>query len=222
MAAKKETMFQKVTKWVALISLLLGIFSTVWGYYQMREKNRYKTNYELSVSKCRTYTDKNGILVKEVETLQLTKNDLRNSNDSVIKALLVQLDASKLKLRKTESMLFMNMTTNNNFGTKIKYDTILTFMDSLAFDTVLVKKMTFKDNWIDFSCILPINENDSAQVKITTFHSIFVSNSWYKEDTWKLKNLIFWRKKHYKCDVKDLNPYSTIQDIKSVNVGRKK
>ena len=220
---EKSTTFQKVQKWASLILLLLSIASILFGWYEKREKDRYKDNYSLSVSSEKTYKDKNGILVKEVETLQLTKEDLKRSNDSTIKKLLVELDASNLKLRKTTGMTYIDMKTNNNFNTKIKYDTILTFYDSLrhVLDTVVVQKMTYKDNWIDFNCLLPLNKKDSAQISITTYHSLFITNSWYREGNWKIRNLIFWRRKHFKCDVKDVSPYSHITDIKSISVGRK-
>ncbi len=224
--AKKEksTVFQKLKDIGGLIALFLGIIATLWGFWQKADKERYKNNYELSVQKETTYKDKNGILVKEVETLRLTRDDMRRSNDSTIKKLLVELDASNIKLRKTQGMMYMNMTTDNKFNTKIKYDTVLTFYDSIhhIMDTVVLQKMTYKDNWIDFNCLLPLNKKDSAQVSIITYHSLYVTNSWYREGNWRLKNLIFWRPKHYKCDVKDLNRYSKINDIKSISIGRGK
>jgi len=219
----KKTIFEKIRDWGGLVALILGIIATLWGFYEKSEKERYKSNYELSVQKETSYRDKNGIMVKEVQTLILTKEDLKRSKDSTIQKLLVELDASDIKLRKTSSMVDINMTTDNGFRTMIHNDTLLTFRDSVktTYDTSYVKKMNYKDKWIDFSAT-QIPNSDSINVKIITYHDLIATNSWYKEGNWKLRNLFTWRRKQYKTSVKDLNKYSTITNVKSISIGRDK
>lgn len=216
--------FQKLT--LNKVLILVTIISTLYGIVMQTvscnlsdKAKTYQNNYTVEVSKIKSYKDANGNLVSEKNNLLLTIDDLRNSNDSVIKQLLLQLDYSKLKLRKLEGATYIKSDAGYNFNVKSNKSDITLWTDSVRIDSIKLETFKYSNKWIEFD-LSKRSDMDSANVKIKTYSELMIYYSWYKEGKWRFRNIFSPRKKNLKTDVVDLNPNTIIRDIKAINVSK--
>jgi hypothetical protein len=91
---------------------ILTIFTTLsdfglawWGVVQKNAADKATNDYQLSVQVQNAYKDKNGVLVNQVETINLDKLNLKQSTDSVIKNLLVQIATHKGTIQNLQQLV---------------------------------------------------------------------------------------------------------------------
>lgn len=217
----KKWTLNKILILVTIVSTIVSVLFKFESCKWQSEADRYKNNYSVQCSQTKTYKDRNGILVTQVDNLSLTVQDLKNSKDSSIRKLMAEVMANGDVMRKLKSVNEVLMETNAEFQTKTNLLTMFNSRDSIIKinDTTFVEQDTFSDNWISYSRI-KIKGSDYSNVKITTYHDLILTTKWYKEGSWKIQNLWKWRKRKFATDCKDLSPYSKIRSLKVIDIKR--
>lgn len=192
------------------VILLLFLVSVKWGLNQRSEKLRQKDNVQALSDSMYYYKDKNGIIVVEKQDLVMKLSELKKINNAQYQKLLNEAKNNVIAQRKIERLENIIATTEIEVG-GLKRDTIL-----LA-DTVYrnVEYLRFTDKWYDITYIEPEDSMYPSTINVKTYHDLIIIQQWYREGFW------LWRwlnRKKEKTTVKDLNPYSTINNFSVINI----
>jgi len=158
----------------------------------------------------------NGQSVTTGGTVYLTRDDLRNSNDSVILNMLNEFD---LNVNRVEHLINAKASIRYIFKTIVKYDTAFVF----GTDTVLVDNYDTWDNgFLALERIVYTDSPDTAHYKYSHDLEVDATISTYKEGKWRLRNIIYWRPKLYKTSLTANDTNVVFTDINSFFIGKVK
>ena len=195
---------------ITILVLSLSL-SVKYGINQRKEKQRAEDNSKSFSDTMFYYKDKNGIVSAEKQDLELYISELKSINNNQYQKLLTEAknnDIATRKIQRLENILSSTNITAQGF----KIDTIIK-IDTLYQE---VEYLHLTDNkWYDIVYTEPKDETLPSTVTVKTYSDLIIINQWHREGFWLWRWLM--RKKE-KTTVKDLNPYSTINNFSVVNI----
>ncbi len=195
---------------ITILVLSLSL-SVKYGINQRKEKQRAEDNLKSFSDTMFYYKDKNGIVSAEKQDLELYISELKIINNNQYQKLLTEAknnDIATRKIQRLENILSSTNITAQGF----KIDTIIK-IDTLYQE---VEYLHLTDNkWYDIVYTEPKDETLPSTVTVKTYSDLIIINQWKREGFWLWRWLM--RKKE-KTTVKDLNPYSTINNLSVVNI----
>lgn len=195
---------------ITILVLSLSL-SVKYGINQRKEKQRAEDNSKSFSDTMFYYKDKNGIVSAEKQDLELYISELKSINNNQYQKLLTEAknnDIATRKIQRLENILSSTNITAQGF----KIDTIIK-IDTLYQE---VEYLHLTDNkWYNIVYTEPKDETLPSTVTVKTYSDLIIIKQSYKTGFWLWRWLM--RKKE-KTTVKDLNPYSTINNFSVVNI----
>lgn len=201
---------------IGIIVVLITALSILFYSYQSKSDQLDRANNNISIltDTITHFTDKTGAQALRIGELQLTKQEVEHSKDSIIRKLYQENLNMGNKLHRTEQLL--------NIKTVIHDTTILLINDTtiIRVNDTITKIATHTDKWIDLT--LNILDNH-IEMDYTFRDDLIISIGWHRK---KLKfppwNWFGFGKKIYDADIKSMNPNSHIQYSKNVRITGKR
>ncbi len=194
---------------MASVSVLIQTLSV-----RTDERDRAQNNYNISTDSLNTFVDRSGKQALKIDELQLTKNEIEASKDSIIQKLVRENTNLGNKLKNTSQLI--------NIKTIAKDSIILVLKDSIIYrqrDTI-TQIANYSDFWLDINLNLL---EDVIELDYTFYDDLIISVGWHRK---KLKfppwNWLGFGKKIYDADIKSLNPNSNIIYSKNVVITGKR
>jgi hypothetical protein len=169
------------------------------------EKERYKHNYEVSVSYATQIKGENKLLASRIEAQELTIEEIKEYQKGIV----ADLKDMKISLRKVAGITAFNTETTNNINTL--------FRDSLRVDSVTIQTLSYHSTWFDIDIV-----KDGLKANITHVNRDSLINviHWSREGKfWPTR---FLTKKVYQQDIKSMNPDTRITFAKWIVPYKKK
>ena len=230
------SLYKILTSKFSLI-IMVGVFAliamgtTSKMFEAINDKERISLNYDILSNKHISLQDRNGRMITRTGKVVLTKNELIKSKDSIISKMLIELEASDIKLRKTEHMLYerdqMVHEITSDILNKEEMISILNLSLAKPKDSVVeldinidkVKVFEYKDSFIDESLYLNYDKTWFRSLKV--YNESFITIHWSRPGKNFFSRTWSWvrGKKNYHLDSKNTNPYLI---SKSTYVGIKK
>lgn len=194
----------------AILALIISLAS--WGWYEHKQAQKYTQLYEVASANNKAYESDLAYNSRVARAYQMSIDDLKESNDSLVRELLQVKKERKIKDSQVQQMSYQKSEATRTDTVNLR-DTI--FVPRVDIDTTLV------DQWyrLDLSLKYP------STIAVTpTFESErYVIVSAKRETINKPSKIFFIRwfqKKHtvITVDVEEKNPHITIQQQKFIKV----
>lgn len=194
----------------AILALIISLAS--WGWYEHKQAQKYTQLYEVASANNKAYESDIAYNSRVARAYQMSIDDLKESNDSLVRELLQVKKERKIKDSQVQQMSYQKSEATRTDTVNLR-DTI--FVPRVDIDTTLV------DQWyrLDLSLKYP------STIAVTpTFESErYVIVSAKRETINKPSKIFFIRwfqKKHtvITVDVEEKNPHITIQQQKFIKV----
>ena len=194
----------------AILALIISLAS--WGWYEHKQAQKYTQLYEVASANNKAYESDLSYNSRVARAYQMSIDDLKESNDSLVRELLQVKKERKIKDSQVQQMSYQKSEATRTDTVNLR-DTI--FVPRVDIDTTLV------DQWyrLDLSLKYP------STIAVTpTFESErYVIVSAKRETINKPSKIFFIRwfqKKHtvITVDVEEKNPHITIQQQKFIKV----
>ncbi len=200
---------------IAVIVLLLVAMSGMAYYLKIEIANgkRHKQNYNIATSEIKHFKTLSGSDAVTIQELQLTKQELKKTADSTIKALLIANKELGNKAKHIEQLL------------AIKTKTVIKEVEIPIYDTLIVYKKdtisrisSIQSKWLDVS--IGITDDRLIIFNYESRDDIIIVLKWYKQGTWFIPR--WFEKRKYAADITSANPNSKITQARNVRItGRK-
>lgn len=190
------------------------IITFLYGYadYQYEKAKKYQALYEVAEANNKAYESDLACSQDEAKAYQLTLEDLKMSNDSLVKELIKVQKDKKIKDKEVQSMAYQLSKASRVDTIRMK-DTI--FVSNLRMDT------TITDKWYTLSMSMEYPSTVTVNPTFSSERYIIVNA---KRETINKPSKIFFirwfQKKHtvINVDVEEKNPYINIDKQKFIKV----
>lgn len=207
--------------------LLLSVFLTTFSGTMFKkwvsakeDAKRWENNYSVSVRKSDTLRDKNGMLITRTQTLEMTIQELKQSNDSSVLDLLNKLRESQIRLRQVNEMVSIKQSYSKKIETEILNKDSLIRILQLPVELELKSEPLLVGNYIDeFTSADIIYQGGKWKLEYNAINEAYgVLYHQREKVNFLLFNLRLGRK-NYWFDYKETNP-NIKTDVKILSVER--
>lgn len=201
-----------INKWflgIIIILLILCVGSIRYAITEHNNAIRLGNNYYAVSDSLKKSLDQNGLVMTTVQNQLLTIDELRKSTNSLNAKLFKEAELSNIKSRKIEVLSNIIAHTQIDVST-IKRDTLIKVDTSF----VPMQYIELSDQWYKFYYLE--NQDDiNGRIKLTVYDDILITKAWYREGFWLWRWLM---PKKYETTVKNLNPYSIVNEVNVVEI----
>ena len=212
-------MKNKLTIIVAAVIVLLVAAICVLGTLVHKFKTeRDDTRIELGAKTdtLKTFVDKNGVMVAQIDQYGKTVGELKYSMDSIEKRLYEEMRLSKIKNRQIETLMYALMNSSDSL--KIALNDTMFIIQNLAYS----KYGVFNNGHLSEEIYIQ-SDCDSAIVNYKYVTQLFMYESWYRpaSDSKFLKWLkISFKKKRQQFTFKSDDPNAEIEVLRSIVIDK--
>ena len=209
---------KEITVAVVIVILIFACMFLWWMYRDaVRTGNRYQSNFDAVTKQVQYYKDVNGGLVVSIQDIELTKRELKNTNDVLLNRMADEYRNNGKKIRRLESLLFIQQKISDSLSSVIGDTVIIHWPDSgfqISYDSMKVAK--FNDGYLNAKVYI---RDTTAGLSYTYIDSLFISMYWDRRDVKWLGvnwNCIGLGRKEYYTDAEFSNPKSKVEYAKKV------
>lgn len=202
-----------------LIAIIVAISAAFWILFEAYQRksdqlDRANNNINILTDTANYFKDKTGQQALRIGELQMTRNEMLNSKDSVIQKLVNENYNLGNKLRRTEQLL--------NIKTEIRDSAILVIKDTIIprkMDTI-TKIASHSDGWLDLKMSLL---KTTVELDYSYRDDLIVSIGWHREKKkFFLYNWLGFGRKVWDADIKSMNPNAKITYSKYIRMTGKR
>lgn len=199
-------------KYIYLAIALLFVGLAVFAWYESMEARTYKELYGVSAANEKAYNEALSDSKEKARVFQLTIDNLKCSNDSLVTKLLEVQKDRKIKDRQIKSLSYQ-LTTASKRDTLVLRDTI--FAPAVAIDT------TLGDKWYNLNLHLEYPSTVAVEPTFQSEKYVLISSKRETVDPPSKCFFIRWfQRKHevITVDVEEKNPYIQTTQQKFIEI----
>jgi hypothetical protein len=198
-----------IYKTIAIAIIAITIVILVKSYLHLRTENRrLRNNIESLNIAVHRYKTSDSLTVYKVQRLQYEKDELEKYQRNLV----TTLGEMGINLHNLEHVSAISQQSYYHLANLLRDSIHIRIRpDTARIDTIHLKYIDYKSQWIDFN---QVQTDDMADTKITVRDSIVIAQTWQRPHKfWFIR----WGKARHYETFKNFNPYSNVKYFISID-----